>query len=107
MLLCHSLAARFVTLSHELGHLFCGHLVASEDEFWESRPNLDNAARELEAEAVAYLVGLRRRLTPASSKYLSTFLRPATQTRPTSGSTRPSIRGAVLHDIKIASESTG
>jgi len=72
----HSLAARFVTLAHELGHLFCGHLGASEDEFWESRPNLDHAARELEAEAVAYQVGLRRRLTSASSKYLSSFLRP-------------------------------
>ncbi len=72
----HTREERFATLAHEIGHLFCGHLGGSKDEFWHDRQSTDLATRELEAEAVAYLVGRRRGLKLASSKYLSLYLRP-------------------------------
>lgn len=72
----HTREERFATLAHEIGHLFCGHLGGNMDEFWHDRRNTDLATRELEAEAVAYLVGRRRGLKLASSKYLSLYLSP-------------------------------
>lgn len=71
---CHDRPAKFATLAHELGHLFCGHLGKSENDFWDNRLAIE--ARELEAEAVAYLVASRRKLYTASTKYLSLYLHP-------------------------------
>lgn len=73
---CHDRPAKFATLAHELGHLFCGHLGKSEHDFWDNRNDLAIEARELEAEAVAYLVASRRKLHTASKKYLSLYLHP-------------------------------
>ncbi len=72
----HSLPTRFVTLAHELAHLFCGHLGKAPGEFWEDRSQQTLATREMEAEAVASLVGRRRKLVSASAKYLSLYLTP-------------------------------
>lgn len=69
-------AAKYVTLAHELAHLFCGHLGADKSEFWTDRSALTLASREMEAEAVANVVGRRRRLMAASAKYLSGYLAP-------------------------------
>jgi len=72
----HDLPTRFTTLAHELGHLFCGHCGKRPTDFWEERNGLAKATEELEAEAVAYLVASRRKLTTASEKYLSGYLQP-------------------------------
>jgi len=70
---------RFVTLSHELGHIFCGHLGACQsagaranESGWPNRSHLSPSEREIEAEAVAYLVSARAGLKPASASYLET-----------------------------------
>src|SRR6266545_3298363 len=52
----HSEAQRIGTAAHELGHIFCGHLGAVKDGFWPDKSNATKGAREIEAEAVAYLV---------------------------------------------------
>lgn len=70
--------AQFATLAHELAHLFCGHLGRTETDFWDNRKDEDLTTREMEAEAVAYLVASRRKLTTASKKYLSLYLKPGT-----------------------------
>ena len=53
-----------VTVAHELGHIFCGHLGAcgrDEDTAgWPDRRGLSEATREMEAEAVAWLVAKPR-----------------------------------------------
>ena len=72
----HDPGPRFATLAHELGHLFCGHIGASVDDFWVSRIGLEGTGQELEAEAVAYLVSSRFGLHSASEKYLSLYLKP-------------------------------
>src|SRR2546429_8645100 len=46
LLLSSSLSAeaRYVTLVHELGHLYCGHLGTPDDKWWPDRRGLAHAA---------------------------------------------------------------
>jgi hypothetical protein len=76
----HTRTQQFATIAHELGHLFCGHLGRPKDEWWPERPTkLDLKTRELEAEAVAWLVCQRFRVMPASASYLSSHLKKGTE----------------------------
>lgn len=53
----HSPTEQLATMSHELGHLFCGHLGADEGDAWPVRDEgTDDHTREFEAESVACLV---------------------------------------------------
>lgn len=71
------IGARFATLAHELGHIYCGHLGAHPEGFWPDRSHtLDHAQREMEAEAVAYLVCKRLRLETRSATYLKNHVTP-------------------------------
>ena len=70
-------AARLATLTHELGHIFCGHLGADPKGRWPSRAGaLTGSQQELEAEAVAWLVCRRAGIEPRSAKYLSFHVQP-------------------------------
>jgi hypothetical protein len=75
----HDLATRFATLAHELAHIYCGHL--GEDKKggrWPSRAQiLSMEERELEAEAVAWLVCQRNGVTSRSKDYLSSLVEKA------------------------------
>jgi hypothetical protein len=65
---------QFVTIAHELAHLFLGHL--GEDRAWNitERQRTYHDQRELEAESVAYLVSKRRRVESKSEAYLSNYV---------------------------------
>lgn len=76
---------RFVTLAHELGHIFCGHLgpcrsrAAEGDEDdseagWGDRRDISKGVREVEAEAVAFLISSRAGLVTGSAAYLKGYL---------------------------------
>lgn len=65
-------AAQLATLTHELGHIFCGHLGADPKGRWPPRAGtLTHSQQELEAEAVAWLVCRRAGIEPRSARYLS------------------------------------
>lgn len=69
----HSRATQLVTLAHELGHALLGHLGADPGRRVPDRHDRDHALREVEAEAVAYLVARRNGLRPRSENYLKSF----------------------------------
>lgn len=51
-----SATERLAVLSHELGHLYCGHVGTHDERWWRARPGLSSACKEAEADAVARLV---------------------------------------------------
>lgn len=77
---------QFTTLLHELGHLFCGHLGAFDadnpaaDEYgWPDRHGLAHAAKEIEAELVAWHIAEREDLVVGSPLYLKFYMEEAAQ----------------------------
>lgn len=69
----HGLSVKFVTLTHELAHLFSGHLGADEKLRTPCRKALSHAIKEIEAESIAYLVSMRKGIHPNSDRYLHLF----------------------------------
>jgi hypothetical protein len=70
----HPPATQFATLTHELAHLFLGHLGSDKHLGISYRPRPDHAIRELEAESVAYIVCRRNEIAPRSETYLTSFV---------------------------------
>jgi hypothetical protein len=71
---CHTEPARFVTLAHELAHIYCGHLGGHPSKRWPDRSHLPMDIREFEAESAAYIVAKRRGIASGSDRYLSEYL---------------------------------
>lgn len=69
----HPPPTRFVTLAHELAHLYLGHLGPDRARGVRDRRGLRHAVREIEAESVAYLVARRSGVEPRSQTYLQAF----------------------------------
>ena len=70
----HEAPVRFVTLLHELAHLFLSHLGADPHLGISERAILSHRQCEIEAESVAYLVAQRNGVVPKSQTYLSGFV---------------------------------
>jgi hypothetical protein len=70
----HELNVQFVTLVHELGHLFLGHLGPDAYLRIAQRAYPSHGQRELEAESLAYLVCKRRGVTSKSESYLAHYV---------------------------------
>lgn len=71
----HSPVVQFVTLAHELGHLFLGHLGKDHALKIPERLGVPHTQREVEAESVAYIVCHRQNITPKSQTYLSQYVK--------------------------------
>jgi hypothetical protein len=66
---------RFATLAHELGHIYCCHLGGDARDRWADRSGrLALGQRELEAEAVSWLVCRRLGLETRSAEYLAGYV---------------------------------
>ena len=76
----HTFAVQFVTLVHELGHLFLGHLGPDEYLKIARRLSLKPAEEELEAESLAYLVCKRHGVASKSESYLADYVTANTAT---------------------------
>jgi hypothetical protein len=75
----HPPATQFVTIAHELAHLFLGHLGVDKYLSVPARPPLSHAQQEVEAESVAYLLAKRNGIEAKSETYLKDFLEVADQ----------------------------
>ena len=69
----HAAPTRFVTVAHELAHLYLGHLGADRGRRVPDRSQTHHALREVEAEMTAFLVAKRNRLKPRSESYLTNY----------------------------------
>lgn len=70
----HDLPTRFATLAHELGHIYCGHVGGEPKGRWPDRSRLAYEIRELEAEAVAWLVCERTGVVSRADAYLASLV---------------------------------
>ena len=70
----HLPPVQFVTIAHELGHLFLGHLGPDKVLNVPARTTLGYVQRELQAESVSYLVCARNGVQSKSETYLSRFV---------------------------------
>ena len=70
----HSAAVQFTTLTHELGHLFLGHIGPDKVLNIPGRGAMAHEQYELEAESVAYLVCSRNGIRSKSETYLTNFV---------------------------------
>ena len=69
----HGAPTRFVTVAHELAHLYLGHLGADNGRRVPDRRDTPHDLMEVEAEMAAYLVAMRNGLKPRSESYLSNY----------------------------------
>ena len=69
----HPAPTRFVTVAHELAHLYLGHLGQDQARRVSDRHEISTDRREVEAEMAAYLVAMRNGLKPRTETYLSGY----------------------------------
>ena len=72
----HPPPTRFVTIAHELAHLYLGHLGRDRGRRVPDRGITPLALKEVEAEMTAYLVARRNGLRPRSESYLANYQGP-------------------------------
>ena len=65
---------QYATLTHELGHLYCGHLGTPNPKYWQDRRGIDLQVKECEAESISYLVCTRLGIETPSAEYLADYL---------------------------------
>ncbi len=70
----HSSEAKYATLTHELAHLYCGHLGTPSQSWWPDRRGLSELVEEFEAESVCYLLCRRLGIDNPSARYLSLYV---------------------------------
>ncbi len=76
----HETNVQFATLTHELAHLFLGHLGRDSYLSIPDRPRQTLQQRELEAESTAYIVCARNGVTNQSASYLANYVKQDTTT---------------------------
>jgi len=69
----HSPAVLFITIAHELGHMFLEHLGPDKKLNVPERPVTTHIQKELEAESVAYIVCERNGVKSKSESYLTNY----------------------------------
>jgi hypothetical protein len=74
----HGPNVQFATLAHELAHLYLGHLGKDRYLGIPGRSEVKHDQRELEAEAVSYLVCLRNGVSSRAEQYLADYVRRQT-----------------------------
>jgi len=61
--------SKYATLIHEIGHVLLGHVGNDKDQWWDDRSSISKSSKELEAEAVSFLITNRLELETKSAEY--------------------------------------
>jgi len=69
----HPFPTKFVTVAHELAHLYLGHLGADRGRHVPDRLRTDSKLKEIEAEMTACLIAKRNGVESKSESYLQNF----------------------------------
>jgi len=77
-------ATNYATLTHELAHLYCGHVYPPDPRWCPARSGLDKNTKEFEAESVSFLVCQRANLATPAAEYLHGYLGANAQVPPIS-----------------------
>ena len=64
---------KYATLTHELGHLYCGHLGSPNEKWWPDRQRLTRRSEEFEAESVSHMICGRLGIVDKADAYLSGY----------------------------------
>jgi len=71
-----NISVKFCAILHELGHLFCRHIISQYDHDWQGGVRaISHAAKEFEAETVSWLVSRRLGVDNPSYQYLAGYFR--------------------------------
>lgn len=70
----HTKTQRYVTMVHEIAHLFLGHVTELPCGWWHIRPDVQQRSEEFEAEIATYIVCSRAGIRTASEKYLAGYI---------------------------------
>lgn len=68
------LRTQYATITHELAHLYLGHLGTPDERWWPDRRGRSLEANEFEAESVSWIVCRRLGVDPRSERYLGGYL---------------------------------
>ncbi len=74
--------AAYATLTHELGHVYCGHVGSPSSDLWPDRSTVTTETAECEAEAVAYIACLRLNPDVRMPPHLHQYLAPGAPVPP-------------------------
>lgn len=66
---------QFITMLHELGHFYCGHINCNNMKWLPNRTHIETEEEEFEAETACWLVCSRLGIQNASAKYLADYLK--------------------------------
>ncbi len=67
--------AQYATATHELAHLYCGHIGTPNAKWWPDRRGLSLETQEFEAESVSYLLCGRIGIESPADEYLSGYFK--------------------------------
>jgi hypothetical protein len=70
----HLLNVRYASLTHELGHIYAGHVGTTDETWWPDRSGLPKEIKEIEAESISFLVCRRIGIETNAEEYLAGYV---------------------------------
>lgn len=70
----HPLNVRYASLTHELAHIYAGHVGTTDETWWSDRSKLPKEIKEIEAESISFLVCRRIGIDTNAQEYLAGYI---------------------------------
>lgn len=70
----YSLDLKYASLTHELGHIYAGHVGTIDETWWPDRSSIPKEVAEIEAESISFLVCKRMGIQTNAEEYLAGYV---------------------------------